>query len=44
VIVYNMVLWTYCSPELLVRTIAEVDGITGVEQSANDLKLLADLR
>lgn len=43
VIVYNVVPWAYCSPELLVRMITEVDGVIGVKQSSGDLKLLADL-
>jgi 4-hydroxy-tetrahydrodipicolinate synthase len=43
IIVYNVIPWAYCSPELLVRIIREVDGVIGVKQSASDLKLLADL-
>ncbi len=43
VLIYNVVPWSYCSPELLVRIICEVDGVVGVKQSAGDLKLMADL-
>ena len=43
VIIYNVVPWTYLSPELLTRIITEVDGVIGVKQSAGDLKMLADL-
>lgn len=43
VIIYNVVPWTYLSPQLLTRIIDEVDGVIGVKQSAGDLKLLADL-
>jgi len=43
VIIYNVVPWSYCSPQLLVRIIREVDGVIGVKQSASDLKALADL-
>lgn len=43
IIIYNVVPWTYLSPGLLARIIAEVDGVIGVKQSAGDLKLLADL-
>ena len=43
VIIYNVVPWTYLSPELLLRIMREVPGVIGVKQSAGDLKLLADL-
>jgi 4-hydroxy-tetrahydrodipicolinate synthase len=43
VIIYNVVPWSYLSPELLTRILAEVPGVIGVKQSAGDLKLLADL-
>ena len=43
VIIYNVVPWAYCSPELLVRIIDGVEGVVGVKQSAADMKLLADL-
>lgn len=43
IIIYNVVPWTYLSPQLLTRIIDEVDGVIGVKQSAGDLKLLADL-
>lgn len=43
VMIYNVVPWTYLSPQLLTRIITDVDGVIGVKQSAGDLKLLADL-
>jgi 4-hydroxy-tetrahydrodipicolinate synthase len=43
VIVYNVVQWVYCSTDLLVRMIVNIDGVIGVKQSASDLKRLADL-
>lgn len=43
VMIYNVVPWTYLSPQLLTRIITEVDGVIGVKQSAGDMKLLADL-
>jgi 4-hydroxy-tetrahydrodipicolinate synthase len=43
VIIYNVVPWTYLSPELLDRILTEVEGVIGVKQSAGDMKLLADL-
>lgn len=43
VMIYNVVPWTYLSPELLTRIIDEVPGVIGVKQSAGDVKLLADL-
>lgn len=43
VIIYNVVPWSYCSPQLLAQIITGVDGVVGVKQSAGDLKLLADL-
>ena len=43
VMIYNVVPWTYLSPELLDRIMTEVDGVIGVKQSAGDVKLLADL-
>ncbi len=43
VIIYNVVPWSYLSPELLTRIITSVDGVIGVKQSAGDLKLVADL-
>ncbi|MEM7113778.1 MAG: dihydrodipicolinate synthase family protein [Chloroflexota bacterium] len=43
IIIYNVVPWCYCAPELLVRLITEVEGVIGVKQSAGDLKTLADL-
>lgn len=43
VIIYNVVPWTYLSPELLCRIMREVPNVVGVKQSAGDLKLFADL-
>ncbi len=43
VLIYNVVPWSYCSPELLIKIITEVEGVIGVKQSASDVKLLADL-
>jgi 4-hydroxy-tetrahydrodipicolinate synthase len=43
IIIYNVVPWTYLSPELLTQIIREVPGVIGVKQSAGDLKLMADL-
>ena len=42
-LIYNVVPWTYLSPELLTRIIDSVEGVIGVKQSAGDMKLLADL-
>ena len=43
IIIYNVVPWTYLSPQLLVRIMAEVPAVIGVKQSAGDMKLFADL-
>ena len=43
IIIYNVVPWTYLSPELLIRIMSEVPQVIGVKQSAGDLKLFADL-
>lgn len=43
VLIYNVVPWSYLSPELLIRIMREVPGVIGVKQSAGDLKLVADL-
>lgn len=43
VVIYNVVPWSYLSPELLCRIMREVPGVIGVKQSAGDLKLVADL-
>ncbi len=43
ILIYNVVPWSYCSPQLLVRIIREVDLVVGVKQSASDMKALADL-
>jgi len=42
-IIYNVVPWSYLSPELTVRVMEEVPGVMGIKQSAGDLKLFADL-
>ncbi len=42
-LIYNVVPWSYLSPQLLIRILREVPGVIGVKQSAGDLKLLADL-
>lgn len=43
ILIYNVVPWSYLSPQLLARILTSVDGVIGVKQSAGDLKLLADL-
>ena len=43
IIIYNVVPWTYLSPELLVEIMTDIPGVVGVKQSAGDLKLFADL-
>ena len=43
VIIYNVVPWSYLSPELLCHILSQETGVIGVKQSAGDLKLLADL-
>jgi 4-hydroxy-tetrahydrodipicolinate synthase len=43
IVIYNVVPWSYLSPDLLCRIMGEVPGVIGVKQSAGDLKLLADL-
>jgi len=43
ILIYNVVPWTYLSPQLLTRIITSVEGVIGVKQSAGDMKLLADL-
>jgi len=43
IVIYNVVPWTYLSPELLVEIMTEIPGVAGVKQSAGDLKLFADL-
>ena len=43
VIIYNVVPWSYLSPDLLARILRQADGVIGVKQSASDLKALADL-
>jgi 4-hydroxy-tetrahydrodipicolinate synthase len=43
IIIYNVVPWTYLSPQLLARILTSVEGVIGVKQSAGDMKLLADL-
>lgn len=43
VMIYNVVPWTYLSPQLLTRIIDDVPGVIGVKQSEGDVKLLTDL-
>lgn len=43
VIIYNVVPWTYLSPDLLCRIMTDAPDVIGVKQSAGDMKLLADL-
>jgi 4-hydroxy-tetrahydrodipicolinate synthase len=43
ILIYNVVPWSYLSPQLLIRIMREVPGVIGVKQSAGDLKLFADL-
>jgi 4-hydroxy-tetrahydrodipicolinate synthase len=43
IVIYNVVPWSYLSPALLNRIMAEVPLVAGVKQSAGDLKLFADL-
>ena len=43
IVIYNVVPWTYLSPQLLARILTSVDGVIGVKQSAGDMKLLDDL-
>ncbi len=43
IIIYNVVPWSYLSPDLLAKILREVPEVIGVKQSAGDLKLLADL-
>ncbi len=43
VLIYNVVPWSYLSPDALARILREADGVIGVKQSAQDMKSLADL-
>jgi len=43
ILIYNVIPWSYCSPELLVRIIDEVELVIGVKQSAGDMHALAEL-
>ena len=43
IIIYNVVPWSYLSPDLLAKIMREVPEVIGVKQSAGDLKLMADL-
>lgn len=43
ILIYNVIPWSYCSPELLVRMIREIDHVIGVKQSAGDMHALAEL-
>ncbi len=44
ILIYNVVPWCYLSPDLLLRIMDEVPGVSGVKQSAGDMKLFADLQ
>jgi len=43
ILIYNVIPWSYASPELLVRIISEVEGVIGVKQSGGDVHALAEL-
>jgi 4-hydroxy-tetrahydrodipicolinate synthase len=43
VLIYNVIPWSYLTPEMLARVVREVPGVVGVKQSAEDMKALADL-
>ena len=43
ILIYNVIPWSYLSPELLCKIMREVPHVIGVKQSAGDLKMLADL-
>lgn len=43
IIIYNVVPWSYCSPKLLAKMIAEIEHVIGVKQSAGDIHALAEL-
>jgi 4-hydroxy-tetrahydrodipicolinate synthase len=43
IVIYNVVPWSYLSPQLLARILTTVEGVVGVKQSNSDLKTLADL-
>jgi len=43
IIIYNVVPWSYLSPELLCEIMDSVPGVVGVKQSAGDLTLFAEL-
>ncbi len=43
VMIYNVVPWSYCSPQLLAHIITGVEGVIGVKQGGGDVKPLADL-
>ena len=43
IIIYNVIPWSYCSPELLASMIREIDRVIGVKQSAGDMHSLAEL-
>lgn len=43
ILIYNVVMHCYLSPDLLLRIMDEVPGVAGVKQSAGDMKLFADL-
>ena len=43
VLIYNVIPWSYLSPDMLARVIRDVPSVVGVKQSAQDMKALADL-
>ncbi|MFQ6043761.1 MAG: dihydrodipicolinate synthase family protein [Candidatus Poribacteria bacterium] len=43
ILIYNVIPWSYCSPQLLVRIIDEIELVIGVKQSAGDMHALAEL-
>ncbi len=42
-IIYNVIPWSYLSPDETIDLMEKVPGIMGIKQSAGDLKLFADL-
>ncbi|HIE29387.1 TPA: dihydrodipicolinate synthase family protein [Candidatus Poribacteria bacterium] len=43
ILIYNVIPWSYCSPQLLARIINEIELVIGVKQSAGDMHALAEL-
>jgi 4-hydroxy-tetrahydrodipicolinate synthase len=43
ILIYNVIPWSYASPALLVRMIAEIEQVIGVKQSGGDVHALAEL-